>query len=76
MVICCETLIEFSGEGTIPSTNEDFGTQTFDGVLAGERLLNLSCSDKVLRMNVLGMQGKMSQIQINDSKMEFIYFLV
>ncbi|XP_063717137.1 double-stranded RNA-specific editase Adar-like [Symsagittifera roscoffensis] len=46
-----------AGEGTIPSTNEDFGTQTFDGVLAGERLLNLSCSDKVLRMNVLGMQG-------------------
>ncbi|XP_075252495.1 double-stranded RNA-specific editase Adar-like isoform X2 [Convolutriloba macropyga] len=46
-----------AGEGTIPSTNEDFGIQTFDGVIAGQRLLNMSCSDKVLRMNVLGLQG-------------------
>ena len=48
---------DFEGEGTIPSTNEDFGIQTFDGVIAGQRLLNMSCSDKVLRMNVLGLQG-------------------
>jgi len=47
-----------SGMGTVPLP-EERKLQTWDGVMSGERLLTMACSDKILRWNVVGVQGSL-----------------
>ena len=51
-----------AGEGTIPADGQ---LQTWDGILAGERLYTMSCSDKLARWNLLGMQGALLSLYVD-----------
>jgi double stranded RNA-specific editase B len=51
------------GMGTVPISSK-ITVQTFDGVMSGDRLLTMACSDKILRWNVVGLQGALLSLLI------------
>lgn len=58
-----------AGEGTIPVSARTIyqSMQTWDGILGGERLLTMSCSDKLCRWNFVGLQGTTDDLYLSSS---------
>ena len=66
------------GEGTIPAQmfNECKQSQTLDGILQGQRLRTMSCSDKIARWNYLGIQVCQVYINILFNAVIFVGFII
>jgi len=59
-----------NGQGTIPVPENSI--QTTDGILEGERLRTMSCSDKILKWNIIGVQGALLSYFLEPVYMEGI----
>ena len=67
--LMCKLLL--SGEGAV-RIEPDFPGQTWDGILRGERLLTMCCSDKLCRWNVLGLQGALLSLHMEPVYMDTV----